>query len=138
MKALTLLAAFTVLMTSPRFAASDEPGKVAAQPEDRFQVAVHDCVKDGTSTEILLKLDRFTGQSWRFEGAREGKWILIPEQNEREKPSSGDASRYELVCHSFTKDGNDHEIYVRFDRQTGKSWRWSGNEPGWKAIEQVK
>jgi hypothetical protein len=107
----------------------------AAETTDRFEIATHDFVKDGVEHEVFIKLDHTTGQAWKMDGSVETRWKPIPEK-ENERPAVGGGARYELYCHDFTTNGSEQEVYLRFDRQTGKTWVWSGTEPAWKAVEQ--
>jgi hypothetical protein len=105
---------------------------------DRFQVAVHAFDRNGERMEVLIKLDRHTGKAWQFEGAKDKGWKAIPESKEGKKPATGESPRYELVCHTIavSKEGKEDELYVRFDRKTGTSWKWSGTKETWTMIEQ--
>ena len=109
-----------------------------AEPTDRFDIITYNFLRDDKEAELWIKMDRFTGQAWTLDGAVDLHWKKIPEQKESEKPVAGDVLRYDLYVHDFTKDGKDMQVHLRFDRQTGKSWRWSYTEPTWVVVGEDK
>jgi hypothetical protein len=82
-----------------------------------FQIAVHNFEVTGKTTEVLIKLDRRTGKTWKFDGANQPTWRPIGEPKTGEKPPPYDVPRYELVCHNFEKGGREHELVGRGDRR---------------------
>ena len=136
MRLLTLFPLLLALASGGTAGAAQETFESqAAEPSDRFEVATHNFVKDGVEHEVVIKLDHNTGQAWKMDSSVEVRWKPIPEK-ENERPAVGGGARYELYCNNFTANGREQEIYLRFDRQTGKTWVWSGTEPAWKAVEQ--
>lgn len=131
------LLSFCALLTT--FWASDpaqQPTPAVPSGTNRFQIAVHNFVRDGQEVEVLIRLDRHTGKTWQFNAGQHRAWKGIPDDNDGPKPTAGDLPKYELVCHNFSKAGKEYEVYIRFDQQTGRSWQWKGAEPAWKIIEE--
>ncbi|HEV8581013.1 MAG TPA: hypothetical protein VGX68_18260 [Thermoanaerobaculia bacterium] len=138
MKRLAFLSMLLVLIPVGAVGADQETESQAAESTDRFDIITHNFTRDGNEVEAFIKIGRFTGQTWKLDGSMEMRWKVIPEQKESEKPMAGGAPRYTLYYHDFTKDGKDLEILIRFDGQTGKTWRWSDTEPAWVIVDQDK
>jgi len=138
MKLFAFLSMLLLLTPVGSVGADQETEPQAAESTDRFDIVTHNFTRDGNEVEVWIKIDRFTGQTWELDGSREMRWKTIPELKESEKPTAGGVLRYELYAHNFTKGGKDLEVYFRFDRQTGKTWRWSGTDPGWAVVDQDK
>ena len=126
------------LLGQPAGADQETAEVQAAEPTGRFDIVTYDFLRDGKEAEMWIKIDRFTGRTWTMDGAVDLQWKKIPEQKESEKPVASDVARYDMYVHDFTKDGKDMEVFFRFDRQTGKSWRWSYTEPTWVVVEEDK
>lgn len=136
MKLPALLSTLLVLMPVGTAVAAQDTEPQAAESTDRFDVVTHNFTRGDREVEVWIKIDRFTGQTWTLDGSLEMKWKAIPELKESDKPQAGGVPRYDLYAHDFTKDGKEMEVYIRFDRQTGKSWRWSDTESGWGVVGQ--
>jgi hypothetical protein len=118
--------------TAPQIAAA-----IAAQDPDRelrYQFIAHAFAVNGTEQEIFMKLDTFTGKTWRFH-ASTGKWQPVAE------PTGGFArpeetySRYELVSHDyFDTYGEEQELIMRVDMVAGNSWTYRGANGIWKDV----
>ncbi|HEX3526821.1 MAG TPA: hypothetical protein VH988_07120 [Thermoanaerobaculia bacterium] len=136
MKLLAFLSMLLVLMPVGTLDADQETESQGAESTDRFDIVTYNFTRDGKEAEAWIKIDQFTGQTWKLDGSMGMQWKMIPEQKESEKPVPGGVLRYSLYVHDFTKGGKAMEIYVRFDRQTGKTWRWSDTEPAWVVVDQ--
>src|SRR3990172_7447429 len=62
----------TTILTAP----APENSLPANTP--RYQFASHNFSVDGIEQEVYLKLDRFTGKTWRFHVSNP-RWVQIPE-----------------------------------------------------------
>lgn len=138
MKLLVALSILAALVLAADCGAAQEASSAAAttEPEDRFQIAVHNFVRDRKDVEVYIRLNRLTGRTFRLNTTGAMRWQPIPEQKDGETLEVGDTPRYELCCHNITRGGKDLEVFLRFDRQTGKTWSWSGTEPSWMAVEE--
>jgi hypothetical protein len=137
MKLLKVLVVLSMLLTLTAgvVGAGQEAAESQEAPSDRFEIYTHNFLRNGVHSEVFIKIDRFTGRLWKMDGSREVQWKSIPEQ-ETDKPVPAETVRYDLYCHEFSKDSEAQEVYLRYDRLTGKTWRWSGNQPGWEVVEQ--
>ncbi len=117
--------------------APDLPAPAAAQAEvGRYQIDTHDFTYNGHDYEIFLKLDRHTGQTWRF-NASNPKWALIAEAKEGPSPEATDHNRFELFVHDYTTEsGAAEEMFIRLDKETGQSWTFRGVNPAWQPLAQ--
>jgi hypothetical protein len=112
----------------------------AASPSDskelRFQFMAHDFIVDGLEQEVYLKLDRFTGETWRFH-ASNPRWMLVPETSNGIALEAGNQSRYELLPHNyFDQSGDPQELYIRADMVTGNTWVYRGANGMWHEVGQ--
>jgi hypothetical protein len=110
---------------------------IAAQDPDqylRYQFLAHAFSVNGTLQEIFIKLDTFTGKTWRFH-ASTGKWQPIPEPtNGFERPAET-YSRYELMSHDYYDTyGEEQELIMRVDMVAGNSWTYRGANGVWKDV----
>jgi hypothetical protein len=119
-----------------RLAAQELPLSIE-DPELRFQFMAHNFSTNGVEQEIYLKLDRFTGKTWRYH-ASNPRWEPIPEaKNGRPRGASG-TSRYELLSHDYFDDkGEAKELYLRVDMVTGYSWTYQGIAESWTDVPQT-
>jgi hypothetical protein len=103
----------------------------------RYQFMAHDFTVDGVEQEVYIKLDSFTGRTWRF-SISNPKWILIPEQQNGRGLSASNEARYELFAHNYEdKNGEPQEVILRTDAVSGYSWMYRGSDGGWREIGQV-
>lgn len=118
--------------TAPEISAA-----IAAQDPDRelrFQFLAHAFAVNGTEQEIFLKLDTYTGKTWRFH-ASSGKWQPIAEQANGFPRPEETFSRYELMSHDyFDTYGEEQELIMRVDMVSGNSWTYRGANGIWKDI----
>lgn len=118
--------------TAPQIAAA-----IAAQdPEKelRYHFLAHAFSVNGTEQEIFLKLDTFTGKTWRFH-ASSGKWQPIPEASGGFPRPEDTFSRYDLMSHDyFDTYGEEQELIMRVDMVAGNSWTYRGANGTWKDI----
>jgi hypothetical protein len=109
---------------------------MAADPDKelRYQFMVHAFSVNGTEQEIFLKLDSFTGKTWRFH-ASSGKWQPIPEPTGGFRLEPETYSRYELLSHDyFDTYGEDQELILRVDMVNGNTWTYRGANGTWKDV----
>jgi hypothetical protein len=120
-------------------AMAQEPGKGPApenENELRFQIMPHNFMVNGVEQEIFLKLDRYTGKTWRFH-ASNPRWTVIQEPASGHPRESGKQLRYELYAHDyFDQNGDEQELCLRADLVTGYSWTYRGASGAWKDVEQ--
>jgi hypothetical protein len=126
--------------TSPAPTASGEPSlPVPAQTtheELRYQFIPHQFGANGVLQEIYIKLDCFTGKTWRFH-ASTSKWTPIPEPESGSQLESSEQNRYELLTHDYYDTyGEEQELIMRADGVTGTAWTYRGASGGWKQVEQ--
>ena len=104
--------------TAPEIAAA-----VAAQDPDhelRFQFLAHAFAVNGTEQEIFIKLDTYTGKTWRFH-ASSGKWQPIAEPANGYPRPEETFSRYELMSHDyFDTYGEEQELIMRSRHGVGQ------------------
>ena len=118
--------------TAPQIAAA-----IAAQDPElelRYQFLAHAFSVNGTLQEIFIKLDTFTGKTWRFH-ASSGKWQPIGEPTGGYPRPEESYSRYELLSHDyFDTYGEEQELIMRVDMVAGNSWTYRGANGVWKDI----
>jgi hypothetical protein len=111
----------------------------ATQPDDeqlRYQFVPHQFGVNNTLQEIYIKLDCFTGKTWRFH-ASTAKWTLIPEPATGQPLEASDLNRYELMTHDyFDTYSEEQELIIRVDRVSGATWTYRGATGIWKQIQQ--
>lgn len=104
--------------------------------ELRYQFMAHNFIVDGIEQEVYLKLDRFTGETWRFH-ASNPRWVSVPETASGAARESSSQSRYELLPHNyFDQNGDPQELYIRADLVTGNTWVYRGANGTWRDIVQ--
>jgi hypothetical protein len=104
--------------------------------EMRYQFMAHNFIVDGVEQEIYLKLDRFTGDTWRFH-ASNPRWVPVPESTTGAAREAGSQSRYELLPHNyFDQNGDPQELYIRADLVTGSTWVYRGANGTWREVSQ--
>jgi hypothetical protein len=126
--------------TPPAPAASGEPTlpvpAQATHEELRYQFSPHQFGANGVLQEIYIKLDCFTGKTWRFH-ASTSKWTSIPEPESGSPLESSEQNRYELLTHDYYDTyGEEQELIMRVDGVTGTAWTYRGANGGWKQVEQ--
>jgi len=104
--------------------------------ELRYQFMAHNFMVDGIEQEVYLKLDRFTGETWRFH-ASNPRWVPVPETSGGMARESSSQSRYELLPHNyFDQNGDPQELYIRADLVTGNTWVYRGANGTWRDVGQ--
>lgn len=102
--------------------------------ELRYQFTDHFFLQNGRQFEVLLRLDRITGETQRFH-ASQGFWTSISEPEESPRPIASGENRYELISHVYRDQaGIQHELFVRVDYVDGTSWSYRGMADTWTAI----
>lgn len=100
----------------------------------RYQFTDHVFLQNGRQLEILLRLDRFTGETWRYH-ASQSAWSPISEPDNSILPISSGESRYELISHVYRDQlGRELELFVRVDFVDGNSWSYQGMSGSWDPI----
>jgi len=112
----------------------------ASSPVDkkelRFQFMAHNFMVDGIEQEVYLKLDRFSGETWRFH-ASNPRWVPVPESGTGMAREASSQSRYELLPHNyFDQNGDPQELYIRADLVTGNTWVYRGANGTWRTVGQ--
>lgn len=107
----------------------------ATEDEDaRLQVMPHDFVAYSSHYRVFIKLDRITGETWRFH-AGNIQWTPIAEAKGQVLGTS-DYNRYELVAHEFNKTPDSwDEVILRVDKATGDTWMYQATYRQWKRID---
>jgi hypothetical protein len=99
----------------------------------RFQFIEHFFLNQGEPYEVFLRIDRQTGQSWRYH-ATQTMWSMIEESSERD-PQGGFHDRYELMSHVYRNpQGIQLERMLRVDYQSGRSWTYDPMASRWDEI----
>lgn len=110
---------------------------VAAPYDDevqaRFEFTPHSFSANGSDWEIFVKIDYFTGQTWRFHGS-DPKWTPIAEQEEG-APEPDKRYRYEMLVHNYILNGQPTELVLRVDVVTGMTWVYNGTYEGWRRVD---
>src|SRR5262245_12105942 len=68
------------------------------QDDLRYQFEAHNFIVDGIEQEVYIKLDTFTGRTWRFHVANP-RWTIIAEASDSQPLGASNAKRYELYPH---------------------------------------
>lgn len=119
-----------------RHAGAQEFFDAVDDPEWRYQFMAHNFTTGGVNQEIFIKLDRFTGKTWRFH-ASNPRWEPIPESSGGRPLGSSDTSRYELIPHDYLdQKGESRELYLRVDMVSGFSWTYQGAGGTWQDVPQ--
>jgi hypothetical protein len=102
----------------------------------RYQFEAHNFIVDGIEQEVYLKLDSFTGKTWRFHVANP-RWTAIPEASNGQARGASNAKRYELYPHNYIdQNGDPQELYIRADLVTGSTWIYRGANGTWREVSQ--
>ncbi len=71
-----------------------------------------------------------------------GGWTLYVGAQELQKEmgfgseSEAKSPRFQFVEHFFLKEGQPYEVFLRLDRQSGRTWRYHATQSGWAAIQE--
>jgi hypothetical protein len=133
----SVIALWTIVMVA---GASGATAQDALSPPEnkelRFQFMAHNFMVDGIEQEVYLKLDRFTGETWRFH-ASNPRWAPVPEAADGIARDASSQSRYELLPHNyFDQNGDPQELYIRADLVTGSTWVYRGANGTWRDVGQ--
>lgn len=102
----------------------------------RYQFIAHNFSVDGVEHEIYIKLDCYTGKTWRF-SADSPKWAAIAEPSNGRPRGASNMNRYELLPHNYIDtSGDPQEIMLRADSMTGYTWAYRGANGTWQDIPQ--
>jgi hypothetical protein len=116
--------------------ATAQESPYSEQKEMRYQFLAHNFLVDGIEQEVYLKLDTFTGQTWRFH-ASNPRWVPVPESTGGYTRESGSQVRYELLAHNyFDQNGEPQELFLRADMVTGLTWVYRGAKGTWRDVGQ--
>ncbi len=106
------------------------------ETQDRFQIVPHNFTVNGIEQEIFIKMDRFTGKTWRFH-ASSPRWTVIAEPTTGRAREGDNRARYELLTHDyFDQNGDEQELCLRADLVSGFTWTYRGASGAWKDVEQ--
>jgi len=102
----------------------------------RYQFMAHNFMVGGFTQEVYIKLDTYTGQTWRFH-ASEPRWMAISEVFEQYPRDVSSLSRYELHTHDYLDtSGDPQELILRADVVTGHTWTYRGANGTWREVSQ--
>jgi hypothetical protein len=108
----------------------------ATHEELRFQFVPHQFGANNVLQEIYLKLDCYTGKTWRFH-ASTVRWTPIPEPSGAQPLDASEQNRYELLTHDYYDTyGEEQELIMRVDGVSGAAWTYRGATGAWKEVEQ--
>jgi hypothetical protein len=112
-----------------------EVEQIDAAADPRYQFIEHFYVQTtGVRYEVFLRLDRETGQTWRFH-AGSPVWTPIFEEDGKVLPSEPGLNRYELMAHEYRDSyGQQQELFLRVDYVDGQSWKYRGMAANWEVI----
>jgi hypothetical protein len=97
----------------------------------------HNFTAGSVEQEIFIKLDRYTGQTWRFH-ASNPRWDAIPEASNSRARGASESSRYELLPHDYLdQKGESRELFLRVDMVTGFTWSYQGAAGTWQDVPQA-
>jgi hypothetical protein len=106
--------------------------------ELRFQFSPHVFGVNDVLQEIYIKLDCYTGKTWRFH-ASTAQWTPIPEPTSGPSLDASEENRYQLLTHDYyDTHGEEHELILRVDGVTGNSWTYRGANGTWKEVATVE
>jgi hypothetical protein len=109
-----------------------KPESSVAAP--RFHFTEHFFLKEGQPYEIILRLDRQTGQTWRYH-ATQTQWTVVKESSGA-APAADYQDRYELLSHVYRNpQGIQLERMMRIDYLSGRSWMYETTAEQWNEIE---
>ena len=115
---------------------ADQALATTTQGEQRYEFLPHSYTIGGVSSEIFVKLDQFTGKTWRYD-ATLPKWRPIADPADA-LPAAGEATRYELHSHDYVVGGEARELLLRVDLMSGRTWSYNGSQTAWTKIEDAK
>lgn len=111
------------------------PAEGELPANQRYQFVDHFFTQNGRQFEVFLRLDRATGQTWRFH-ASTPTWTPIGEGESGLPASDGKDNRFQLMSHVYTgADGAQQELYMRVDAIDGRSWQYKGMASAWEEIK---
>jgi hypothetical protein len=119
-------------------ATAQAPPMPVNQPKQdlRYQFVAHAYTMNGSDQEVYLKLDCYTGKTWRFH-ASDPRWIAIPEPSDGHLPEASEQCRYELMTHDyFDTFAVEQELILRVDRVGGYAWTYRGSDGTWQDVPQ--
>ncbi len=128
----------TIVLVGAVYMASAQEPVLPEQPAEdvRFEFMPHNYYAGGFEQEIFLKLDSYTGQTWRFH-ASNPRWSPIPEPKQGSARQAGIVTRYELFTHDFMdQNGDEQQLVMRVDSVTGNTWTYRGATAAWSDIPQ--
>ncbi len=130
------LALLTMIGAYAAAQAPDLPAPTVSRADaPRYQVDTHEFSYNGYDYEVFMKLDRHTGQTWRFHASK-ATWTPIAEPKDA-GPEPTDHNRYEFFVHDYRKaSGGDEEMFLRMDMEAGKTWYYRGVFAGWKELPE--
>jgi len=109
----------------------------ATEEELRFQFAPHVFGVNDVLQEIYMKLDCYTGKTWRFH-ASTAQWTPIPEPASGASLEASEQNRYQLLTHDYyDTHGEEHELILRVDGVSGHSWTYRGANGAWKEVPTI-
>lgn len=131
--AITLSGGWTLFVGAQELQRQISFGSESEPKAPRYQFIEHFFLNQGEPYEIFLRLDRRTGQAWRYHATQPG-WTMI--KDAASLPAVGDLQdRYELLSHVYRNpDGIQLERMLRVDYESGRSWTYDPAASGWDEI----
>ena len=128
----TILLLTGMLGAITAYATAQDPPKPITQSTVRYEFLAHSFETSGEEYEIYIKLDQYTGKTWRFH-ASTMKWTEI-EEPKVDVPRPDKKFRYELHAHDYTLNGEPIELIMRADVISGSTWIYMGTYKGWRKL----
>lgn len=131
--AITLCGGWTLYVGAQELQKQTSFGSESEPKEPRFQFLEHFFLNQGEPFEIFLRLDRRTGQAWRYHATQPG-WSMV--KDAASLPAAGEIpDRYELLSHVYRNpDGIQLERMLRVDYELGRSWAYEPSASRWDEI----
>lgn len=131
-----MLLLMVIVAASTGHIGADEPSPALAEAEERYEFMAHTFAANGAEFEIYVKLDLYTGKTWRFH-AGTMKWTAIAEPD-RGRPNADEKNRYELHSHDYSLRGEPTELIIRADLVSGNTWFYRGTYKSWQQVQSDK
>lgn len=115
-----------------------EVEKIDTMADPRYQFIEHFYTQsNGLKYEVFLRLDRETGQTWRFHASRP-IWTPVGEQENEVLLRESGVNRYDLKAHEYRDSlGQTQELFLRVDYIGGDSWKYRGMADAWEPLALV-
>ncbi len=105
----------------------------AKQKESQFQMLSHTFDTSGGSDRVSIKIDRFSGKTWRLDPASVS-WLPIAEADAAAAPEAAANARYALQVQAGEASKSPTATFLRMDLITGDAWLYTQQQGAWKSL----